>query len=318
MRSTRSKGLALLLITGLLAGCGKSSDVTSPTGGTPGASNDQALVTSVMAAAPQAIDDGLSDASLETTLGGQPGALAAIQPFTYWRTITRSDRTFEFVFSDPDTVGRPTTAMVTIRRRLSGQFNILAGDPPIVGMLPDTMRNVIHKPLLDHWVRRVLLKRMRMMGDNGEPLWRIAAVSGVQVTSRHAATGMDATTHIGSLRVQSVGVDTVLTDPLAFERLRKVLRFQPQSMVTLTVKTDRVDDVVVLHHADRRFRFHNNGDMTYTGVWTTGLFMRGLRHVGVNALSHGTLFDDQAPYDSQSWIFPYSLEPESMMAEYMP
>ena len=315
MKFTRFPGLALLMMTSLLAGCGKSNNVASPLASTPGAvpSNDHALVTSTIAAAPQAIDDGLADASLVTTLdAGQPGALAAIQPLNYWRTIKSSDRTLEFVFSDPDTVGRPTTVIVTIRRRLTGQFNILAGVPGTDGTPLDSTREVIHKPLEDHWVRRVLLKRVRLAGEGGEPLWRIAAVSGVQVTSRAA------TTRIESLHVQSADLDTVLTDPLAFERLRKVLRFQPQAMVTLTVTTDRVDDVVVLHHRDRRFRFHNNGDMTYTGVWPTGLFMAGLHHFGVNALSHGTLFDDQAPYDSQSWMFPYSLEPENLMAEFLP
>ena len=35
----------------------------------------------------------------------------------------------------------------------------------------------------------------------------------------------------------------------------------------------------------------------------------GVHHFGVNALSHGTLFDDQAPYDSQSWIEPFIVHP---------
>lgn len=319
MKSTRFHGLALLLVLGLLAGCGKSNNPTSPLAGNPGAvpSSDQALVTGAIAAAPQAIEDGLAEASFETTLGGQPGMLAAIQPLTYWRTILHRDRTLEFEFSDNDAAGRPTTAVVTIRKRLVGKFNILIGPPvvdgtPVDGPPPDGDRLVIHKPLEDHWVRRVLLKRVRLADGSGEPVWRIAAISGVQVTSR------DATTHIVSLHVQSAGLDALIEDPLAFQRLRRILRFEPQTLVTLTVRTERSNDVVVLHHLDRRFRFHNNGDNTYTGVWPAGLFMAGLHHFGVNALSNGTLFDDQAPYDSQSWIFPYSLEPESMMAEFMP
>jgi hypothetical protein len=114
-----------------------------------------------------------------------------------------------------------------------------------------------------------------------------------------------------------VDQDTTIYDPLAFRRLRQVLRVAPGTQVTLTVTTEAKDDVVVLYHRDRRFRFHNNGDFTYTGVWTTGLPMPGLLHVGINALSHGTLFDDQAPYDSQAWIFPYSVAPETL-AEFMP
>ena len=69
-------------------------------------------------------------------------------------------------------------------------------------------------------------------------------------------------------------------------------------LVTLTATTEATDDVVVLLWRGLRFRFANNGDHTYTGRWKAPL-MRGVGHVGVNALSHGTLFDDLARYDSQ-------------------
>ena len=62
---------------------------------------------------------------------------------------------------------------------------------------------------------------------------------------------------------------------------------------------------------DRRFRLHSNGDNTYTGVFHVRL-LAGLHHLGVNALSNGTLFDDQAPYDSQSWILPYVVRPTEL------
>lgn len=314
MKPTRIHGPAMLLAAVLLAGCGKSSQIANPLAGGPGTggSGEQALVTSAIAAAPQAVEDGLADASFETALGGQPGTMAAIRPLTYWRTIQRRERTLEFQFGDNDPDGRPTTAIVTVRKRLSGQFNILTGVPGIEPAPADSTRRVLRKPLEDHWVRRVLLKRVRLAGDGDVPAWRVAAVSGVEVTSR------DSTTKILSLQVQSAGVGTLITDPLALERLRKVLRFQPRSQVTLTVTTQRNNDVVVLHHRDRRFRFRNNGDNTYTGVWPTGILMPGLEHFGVNAMSNGTLFDDAAPYDSRSWIFPYSLEPEGAMAEFLP
>jgi hypothetical protein len=316
MRPTRASALALLLLTGLLAGCSKNNNPANPlaTGAGTTPSSDQALVTSAIAASPQAIEDGLADADFQTTLDSPTGVAAAIQPITYWRTITRRDRTFEFQFGDNDANGKPTTAFVTIHKLLVGQFNILVGTPDLGGEPPISDRAVIHKPLEDHWVRRVTLKRVRLEGDTGDPVWRIVAISGVKVTSK------DATTNIMSLRIQAADLDTTIFDPLAFQRLRRVLRFDAGTKVLLTVTTGRNDDVVVLHHRDRRFRFHKNGDNTYTGAWTTGTGapFPGLQHVGINALSHGTLFDDKAPYDSQSWIFPYSLEPESMMAEFLP
>lgn len=324
MKSTRFLGIALLLAAGLLAGCSKKNP-TSPLGTSPGAiSSNQTQVMSTIAAAPSAIEDGLADASDATSYDGQLGSLSAIEPFTFWRTITGRQRSFEIAFSDTDATGQPTTAIVTIHKHLTGRFNILVGVPGTDGTPMDSVPDVIHKPLDDEWVRRVMLKRINPMTgmagsapdsegeDDHENRWRVAAVSGVEVTSK------DATTHIVSLRVQTADKDTTITDPLAFQRLRKVLNFSPESQVTLTVTTLRNDDVVVLQHFAHRFRFHNNGDNTYTGVWPTGLFMMGLHHVGVNALSHGTLFDDQAPYDSQSWIFPYSLAPENMLAEFMP
>jgi hypothetical protein len=319
MKSTRFPGFALVFASVLLAGCGKNSNPASPLGSTPASvpSNDQAAVTSVIAAVPQAVEDGLADLPDPTSIGGSPGMMTAIQPLNYWRTIRERDRTFEFVFSDPDPDGRPTTAVVTIRKRLVGQFNILVGaqavdGTPVDGPPATGDRLVVRKPLEDHWVRRVLLKRIRLESERGEPRWRIAAISGVKVTSK------DATTTILSLRIQAADKDTTIVDPLAFQRLRRILRFEPGTRVVLTVTTGRNDDVVVLHHRDHRFRFRNNGDNTYTGVWPTGLSFPGLGHFGVNALSNGTLFDDQAPYDSQSWLFAYALEPANLLAEFLP
>jgi len=135
--------------------------------------------------------------------------------------------------------------------------------------------------------------------------WRIVANSGVKVTSRPA------TTQIVSLRFQAEGLDTTITDPLAFHRLRRVLRFERDDSVTVTATTLRNDDVVVIQHRDRKLRFHNNGDNTYTGVFRAGILL-GLRHAGVNAVSHGTLFDDEAAYDSQAWILPYIVRPTEL------
>ena len=66
-----------------------------------------------------------------------------------------------------------------------------------------------------------------------------------------------------------------------------------------------------LYLRDMRFRLKNNGDDTYSGTFRTG-WLTGVRHFGVNALSHGTLFDDTAPYDSQRWVLPYVLAPERL------
>jgi hypothetical protein len=316
MRSTLALTLALALAAGALSGCGRNN----PAAPGPSQSVDQAEVAYELARQPQVVDDQLADSPDQTSLDGPAGAAALIHPLTYWRTITRVDRSFVFAFADTDSTGRPTTAVVTVLKNLHGSFNILTGVPGGDGTPLDSANHVIRKPLDDRWVRRVLLKRVPPdpaagmdAGDPGRDArrWRVAATSGVKVTSR------DATTHILSLQIQSGPLDTLITDPLALFRLRRVLKLQPGTEVTLTVTTERNDDVVVLMHHDRRFRLHNNGDNTYTGVWRAGLFADGVWHFGVNALSNGTLFDDRAPYDSRAWILPYVMAPTEM-ADYMP
>jgi len=326
-------GVVLILAAGTLAGCSKknspSSSITGPGGGSgSGTSLEQASVTSAMSATPELVEDEVAEAADQTTLGGPDGMGAsldaAIQPITFFRRITSVTRNFEFAFSDTDSTGRPTTVEVTIRKRLKGTFNILANSlpdttPPSTASLPglprpDSTVHLVTKPLNDLWVRHLLLKRVHLRDEDGdddrETRWRVAATSGVKVTSDGA------TTAISSLRIQSGALDTTITNPLALFRLRRILRLSSGAMVTLTATTGRNDDVVVLNYRFLRVRFHNNGDNTYTAQVRAG-WIEGVHHFGVNALSHGTLFDDTAAYDSQAWILPYVVEP-TMLADFLP
>jgi hypothetical protein len=325
--------LSLLILAAALSGCGKNggeatNSITNPGGSSGGSAVEEAQVAASMSEAPELIEDGIMETEAEIDLGSGlvAGELnAQIRPLRFWRKIENIERRFEFAFADTDSTGRPTTALVTVHKQLRGTFNILAGDPPAEPVLAegenpvpprDTTLRLVRKRLNDHSVRRVLLKRVPPPpGDelarlDHRPRWRIAATSGVQVTSR------DAETNIVSLRVQSGPLDTVITNPLDLFRLRRVLHFPADARVHLTVTTERNDDVVVLYRGDGRFRFRNNGDNTYSGGFLAG-WMRGTHHFGVNALSNGTLFDDAAPYDSQAWALPYVVAP-TMLAEYMP
>jgi hypothetical protein len=283
----------------LLAGCGHNDQLLAPS---PAGSSDaqQAAVSAEVARHPELVEDGVYDSQTQTD--ATTGAAAAIDPLFFWRQIVSVERAYEFAFADTDSTGRPTTAIVTVHKRLGGWFNVLAADTTAEGNPTDG--HVVKKELHDHWVRRVLLKRVSGVDGEIRP-WRIAAVSGVKITSR------DGETRLASLRVQSGDLDTTVTDPLAFWRLRRILRFQPDAQVMLTATTGRDDDVVVLYAGDRRFRFHSNGDGTYVGTWTATA-LSGVHHLGVNALSHGTLYDDQAPYDSQTWIVPYIVVPTEL------
>ena len=305
MTAAHRLAIAFPLLLGLATGCSQRGTLNGPEDS--GTGPDQAEVASVVAANPSYVDDEVSESAEQTSLSAAAsvgeastlGVEAAIQPITFWREIRDTDRRFEFAFRDTDDTGRPTTAVVTVHKLFTGRFNILVADEVPEGSPPQS--HVISKPLADHWVRRLLLRRVQLP-DSERRAWRVVATSGVQVTSR------DAETRIQSLRVQSGPLDTTITEPLAFFRLRGILKLDPLAEVTLTATTSRPDDVVLLYVRDRRVRFHGNGDGTYTATFPVP-DRTGLHHVGVNALSNGTLFDDQARYDSQAWIEPYLVHP---------
>ena len=311
MNSPLRLSMALLLLGGVLAGCGKNpGDPLAPTSGGGGGANDEAEISQTMQGAPELVEDGQYQSADPTQVDGSAGAANAINPLFFARNIQRVETRFEFAFADTDSTGRPTTAFVTVNRNLFGTFDILAG-MRTEGGVRDTAR--VRKPLADHWVRHLLLKRVPVLADArlmGRPRWRIAATSGIEVTSRAA------TTRIVSLEIKTASRDTVITDPLALFRLRGVMKFDAGEAVTLIATTERNDDVVVLLRAGLRARFANNGDNTYTLAWHAPP-VGGLFHVGVNALSNGTLFDDQAPYDSKAWIVPGVVRPAEL-ADYVP
>ena len=311
MKTPPGIALILPLMITLATGCSRQGTLNGPQDpGATGSGSDKADVASALAAEPAYVDDEVSESADRTSLeastsastdAGTLGAGSAIRPLTFWREIRSVERKFEFAFGDTDLTGRPTTAIVTAHRFMLGTFNILVGDEVTEGSPPEA--HVIRKRLADHAVRRLLLKRVPVTDatSNRRP-WRIVATSGVKITSRGAVT------RIESLRIQSGPLDTTITDPLAFFRLRAMIKLDPLADVTLTATTLRSDDVLLLHQRDHRVRFQNNGDNTYSVTFRVP-DRTGLHHVGVNALSNGTLFDDVAPYDSQSWIEPYIVHP---------
>lgn len=272
----------------VVAGCGKTS-----TGPTPGADTEQAQITSYMAGNPGLIDDQLFTDPASLPLSRLAGTNAAITPRWFWRRITVSTPHLTFQFSDTDSVGRPRLAAVTLTRQLIGTFDILPAASGDTTMLDSA--HIVQKPLDDTWTRHLLFKRCVVPGSD-QPQWRLIAASGVQVNS----SGM--TEQIQSVRVQTGAMDTTLTDPLQLFVVAHCMHVAAGDSVTLTVTTSRTDDVVLAFYRDLRLRFHANGDGTYVIKLPVGNLL-GMRFFGVNALSHGTLYDDALPYDSQAWLF---------------
>ena len=339
-RSLRST-VTLAALAAILAGCGKTNPMSVNGGSTSGSPADQAAVTGAIAATTTLVDDGLMEAADQALFSATPaGTATAIRPLHYWRRITSVKRLYSFAFSDTDTTGRPTRAVVTVKKVLAGTFNIAFDATPNDTLLLDSVA-VVHKPLNDLWTRQILLRRVHrdfegdmVLGsgpEDGEDPgsedghhhrddWKVAGVSGVDVRSFDPTSGTDnpvyGDTQIKSVRLQTATLDTTILDPLQFLMLHRIHIFGPSEDVTITVTTASNNDVVVLVRAGMRRRFHNNGDGTYTLMWRTSP-EDGIHHFGVNALSNGTLFDDQAAYDSDAWIFPYAIQP-CVIAQYMP
>lgn len=295
MKKFVALALGLVLVAALAAGCGKSTpsepqDLGSGSTATPTA-EDIAQVNAEVSANTPYVEEDVYEGTDPARLDAADGALAAVRPLSWWRTIRSVTRRFDTQYLDPDSAGRPTTAVVTVHKRLQGSFNVLVGDSLAT---PDSL---LRKPLDDRWVRRLLLKRVRV-DSTGQVRWRLAGTSGVEVTSDGAVT------NIQSVRVQAGGLDTTITDPLQMHRMRRVLHIPAGTEVRVTVQTGAPDDLVLFYRWMHRARFHNEGNGAYTYRWMSG-GEGGLRHFGVNALSRGTLFDDAAPYDSNAWMFAF-------------
>lgn len=289
--------LSMMALTALaLAGCGKSTDaLQANTGAGAAPGSDAAQVAAVVDNNPEYIDEDV----FQTEQVGSfeiGGGFAAVRPLRFWRQITNVERSRDVEFGSPDSDGKPTLALVTLHRHLTGTFHLLAGAVDTA----DTSRTRIDKPIDDQWTRRVLLQRMRLPNDSLR--WRLVGTSGAEVKTRGGST------HLMSIRIQSAGVDTTITDPLAMHRLRRIVFLHPDSPVTLTATTSNPGDVVLFYGRDARRRFVNNGDGTHTFMFPSGRFV-GLGHFGIDALSKGTLFDDAAAYDSNAWIFPFAVDP---------
>ena len=317
--------LALALLA--LAGCGKTGSVLTSGGPGPGGSDPAAYVTPQVVAAqvtaePSTFeyltyDDGdapksdMSAGAVPSPLGVQgTGAVtdAEIQPAFWFRHIREHSRTFEVQFDHPDS--DTTLARVRVTDRLLGSFNIVTLDTTGTG---EILRHLISKPLGDTGHRRAIFERHRIHGDDdaartedmedgyrdGWSRWHLVALSGAEITSDNG------TRTIESVRLQSGDVDVTITDPLELQRFPGGLVHLPPAVpVMITVKTGAPDDVAVLYARWGRMRLHPQQDGSYVGRFLTPA-LGGLRHIAVNALSHGTLYDDVAPYDSKAWGIPF-------------
>lgn len=303
----------------VLAGCGQQSPTANSTTDPAALYASPAGVQSQAQAMPDEFetttyDDGtaaksdMSDPTFTVSEGGAQTE-AAITPAFWFRLIRTHDRHIDVQFEHPDTV--TVLARVHVTDRLTGTFNVITRPDTIDGQI--TERSWIKKPLADTAVRNAVFVRHRTndsdpAGDSedredgfhdGWSPWRLAAISGTEITSDNG------TRSIQSVRLQAGDVDVTVTDPLALVRRADLTRILPGTPVHVTATTGDPTDVVVLYARWGRMRMRPGA---VAGQFE-GRFLApaegGLRHVAVNALAHGALYDDVAPYDSKAWGIPF-------------
>jgi hypothetical protein len=285
------------------AGCGGKSS-TSPT---TSSSADEAQVASVLGAASSLTDDGLAedpsrvDASasapaspLQGEMSDPAATQALIRPFEWWQRVTQVTPTWTLAFADTGADGRPTTCIATLHKHMTGSLIVIPTTPA------DTTRadslHSISKPLDKTLTRKIMLSRL-LIGT--ERLWKVVEVTGASVST------IGPQTSLMSLHIHATsGVDTTIVDPLQWFSLRHVLKFATHDTVTVTATTSRTNDAVFIHRWDWRHRLRNNLDGTYSFTWVTSAW-GGWRWFGIQAMSHGSIYDDTLPFDMEAWHFPF-------------
>lgn len=320
---------ALLLAVAVLAGCSSSSNPVADQGASDPAATyaSPAGVQSAANAMPagefeidtyadgEVAKEDIGDASFAAGIGGSGTLETEIDPAFWFRLIRSHERRYVVEIDRPDSV--TMVARVRIVDRLLGTFNVITAPESLDG---DLVRGEwIRKPLKDTAVRKAVFVRHKIVrddedhdedGDRGDDedgedglrdgwtRWFLRAVSGAEITSD------EGTRSIASLRLVAGDVDVTVTDPLELQRRRELLRVPASTPVHVTVTTGDPTDVVVLYARWGRARLRRMDDGTFQGRFLSPA-AGGLRHVAVNALSRGTLFDDVAPYDSKAWAIPY-------------
>jgi len=251
----------------------------------------------------------LFDADLFTAEGtNEPGSAAkiatAIVPWRFGRQISTKQK--DISISIDETV-QPATAEVSWTVIKTGVFLVM-----------DTTHTIYSKDFSDTMIKFATLERRGNMNTDRRG-WRIISLSGTEIISD------DATVGINSINLTSTGgVDTTFNNVSTLVLKGAIKAFAPQDTITVTVTTNNLDDVVLLHYpawrTDHQQRHHrrvelvNNGDGTHTGTWVTrgmiwrhGQMRNPPRYITIDVLSHGTIYDDELPYDSIAWGFVYRI-----------
>lgn len=285
----------ILAILFILGGCGKNESPVGP----EISGDDETILRAFVDEYPDLFTfdyEDYEDGSQETeSWSPDPALPRPIDPVAFWREITDKQREVD-IHIVQDSI---TTAEVTVTTYIQGLFHTVTMDSHYTKQIDDTA------------VRYAYLEKERPGPSNGDTRrhggWTLKKISGWEIFSHPC------TKQINSLQVTSSSglVDTVITDISSLWDVEDLFVFQPGDSVTLTVDTGNPDDLVFLH-APRVFRrpFQHIGGGVFTGTWVTcqwpSVDVRPRpKHATIDVIDHGTVFDDELPYDSRAWGMVY-------------
>lgn len=318
-------GMAFLAALAIV-GCSKEIDPVTGDQPPVGVSNEEQAITYYASNDEFVLNDAdtFTDRELTGVDGGTFGKIdAAVTPLHVARIVTGVTADVNVAFEPGDTI-----ATAHVVKEITGVLRVRA-----INAAGDTV--LLEKPFVDKAERNMLFKRFarnpRMYWTNWKPV-ATSLVQGGTVAPNNAI-------RITKLEVFGPSDTLTITDPQSFylrypwiammqhqKHLGKgdVPQFTGGQEVRLVVtleSTSQDTDFVALRYGFLGLNWRrvpmaltsevNNGGV-YTRVFETTRmkpifihFYRGFFHLGIDALTRGSIFDDQAPYSASWWGVPY-------------
>jgi hypothetical protein len=284
---------ALVAATGLLSGC-LSSDNSLTAGSTAAGSEDGAIQSIIFEEMSE-----YTDLDVRHVDDGSGPSLVAIETLRWWREVQNVARTVEISIDVPsDAVA---TADVTITGEVTGLLHLLS--------VKENELFAFAKDFDDTGVRHLYFEKVRRPSPRHRG-WKLQAMSGVEIAS--AGT----TRQINWINIQAGDVDATITSVSELIAMEDLLRLPAGTEVIVTVDTGDETDAVFMHLRRRwRRELTSNNNGTFTGSFTTNAERRGPRHLAIDVLSHGTLYDDEVAYDNVAWAYPFLIRDQDELTD---
>jgi hypothetical protein len=201
------------------------------------------------------------------------------------------------------------SAFVSFWNEVYGVFHVLERDAsasPVT--LIDHQKDLIDES--SHWA---IFKRYD--GVSNCRGWRLESLTGAWGEGFEIAPGDCLFVRIDSIRINCESYeDTLFTTPFVFFGREELLTFGSQEAVTLTLYARSIETPSAYSylHANslghwRRWRLEEIETGVWQGFWVTPL-IPGIRVIAFDILAKRTIDEEEWPYLSNFWLFPYMIE----------